>query len=711
MTQPVLMRRTVLSIPAACLLLMIGATPAGAQPACPGGTTTLPPINGSFTASGTGTASHGVTLAPCETIVIAVSGYGDPQWGGSLKVELFGQTGVRLANSNRACYGACTFQVPVESWAPHRGTRGPISLAQQVLVTGSTSRPPLNYQLTITKVSRPGYNIGGLSFQDAPLLSNFPKTIYGSLYPYEVGQYFRVRLAAGGTLRASGFAEGHPNYGANLYVYVYRADGTEAAKIVNGSPAFYGRKAFTSSVYTNNSSQPGEFYVRVFGSNFFPLWDLEMTIEAQEGPRLTLFLDANPNERPFTVTQPTSDHPLYVPGAILSEGVNNGLSVALGEMPQRTELIAAYVDSAGQVVTPPPYAPTEATFALADTSAFKGVAMNFGAETTPDFSLPVTSAPFLSDNTARVSLLCHDYGGFTWVWVSEGAGAPPASYFRIPMDAGNSNWLPDAGWKAGPDSVSDVWTPCFTSDTCDDDYLPLGEGTPAVGYRGDGFTRFEEFRGFIVRGVHRRTHPIHKDLFISSLFFGTTFSGIGIYYAYPALPTATHRVNDTQDPGPDEYDAVSRVINTNYENYGFGGHIPAHEDQRALRVVDGVYAFNEYGCNFLIGALECLHPTNDGPRTPNEVDRIEIYTEKIYEHGTGPLHNYSPEQLLRAARVKVGHEVGHTLNLVHRPASGCIDTPTTSVMDAGTLCAPFEGDPGATYLLEDIPKLRLHFRF
>jgi hypothetical protein len=136
-------------------------------------------------------------------------------------------------------------------------------------------------------------------------------------------------------------------------------------------------------------------------------------------------------------------------------------------------------------------------------------------------------------------------------------------------------------WEAGPDHITDNVGTCSTAQSCDTDSIPAVSGNPLNrGLLGDGLTNFEELRGFLVRGEHRRAHPDHKDLFLSSEL--TT----GIYYAYPASPTATHRIwGDTHPQGP-EHESATRVVNWKYQNSGAGGQIPGRRPQRAMRIVN-----------------------------------------------------------------------------------------------------------------------------
>ena len=258
--------------------------------------------------------------------------------------------------------------------------------------------------------------------------------------------------------------------------------------------------------------------------------------------------------------------------------------------------------------------------------------------------------------------------------------------------------------------MPDTFGSCSSASTCDVDNAPVLSGNPGTGLTGDGFTNFEEYRGFIVRGEHRRTNPWHRDVFISSeIWAHQTF--IGIVYGFPALPTATHRVfSPTQ--GIAEYVPSTRVINANFQNGGAGGNIPGHVDQRALSVVDGGDSNSYAGCLFRIGVNACDDPNND-IATPNETDRLEVYVTAILRNAAAEPFNYDSTQQVKAVRFVVGHEIGHGVHMCHRPApQSCTNSPgtSTSLMDfsAVVVFAPDPGEPRANYNTEDEAQLRLH---
>lgn len=77
----------------------------------------------------------------------------------------------------------------------------------------------------------------------------------------------------------------------------------------------------------------------------------------------------------------------------------------------------------------------------------------------------------------------------------------------------------------------------------DDDARPEGDGNA-----GDGFSNYEEYRGFVVDGAHRRTNPVQKDLFVHNLAGALAESGLRRFATVTGL-TVHGRVRGSEMPG------------------------------------------------------------------------------------------------------------------------------------------------------------------
>jgi hypothetical protein len=287
---------------------------------------------------------------------------------------------------------------------------------------------------------------------------------------------------------------------------------------------------------------------------------------------------------------------------------------------------------------------------------------------------------------------------------------------RLPKDD-NGNWLPDGGWKviATGQVIGEVMDLGMLREVDEDNNGPdlrtiSPQQPPSLGQIGDGLTNFEEFRGFVVRGEHRRTNPFHKDLFISSDLPN------GISFAFPNLPTATHRVREDGS----EYNA-NRLINFNWQNSGHGGDIPANvqdSDQKALKILGKMR--HPSRSLTILGYTSLIDPTDKSPMSPNETDRIEVYEDALANL------NLSAQDTDYVRRTTTGHEVGHGIHICHRPEppSNCPDPPCTCFQDDGTMVgndhsimtsagvfAPNFTNRPSTYNNYDIGQIRLHLHF
>ncbi len=70
------------------------------------------------------------------------------------------------------------------------------------------------------------------------------------------------------------------------------------------------------------------------------------------------------------------------------------------------------------------------------------------------------------------------------------------------------------------------------SDAADDDAEPVGNGAT-----GDGFSHYEEYRGFAVGGLHLRTNPARKDFFVHNAIGRKAIAGLAHFATITKLTT------------------------------------------------------------------------------------------------------------------------------------------------------------------------------
>lgn len=234
-----------------------------------------------------------------------------------------------------------------------------------------------------------------------------------------------------------------------------------------------------------------------------------------------------------------------------------------------------------------PGVPRRATFVLKllDVSMEKGVCLNWplsGAKSDHGLRILAGENPdleVLGPDEARTKepvdsldlvVTCHDYGAYGKLHVTakdlDGSevkvtlrGKEDAD-LAIPLDE-NRNHVADA-WEVGETG--------HLRGAAAEDEEDLPKGKP--GCTGDGLSLYEEYRGFRVKGVHRRGDPDRKDLFVCDRTAGKV-AGPGIDRFSAATWLTVHRL-DKEELGED------RVINPN----GGSAHLHA---QHGLLVVDG----------------------------------------------------------------------------------------------------------------------------
>jgi hypothetical protein len=202
----------------------------------------------------------------------------------------------------------------------------------------------------------------------------------------------------------------------------------------------------------------------------------------------------------------------------------------------------------------------------------------------PGFSYPQVVGDYSSIQTigqpvssATIKINCFDYGARGKIRVFfrpagsqelipafEEQSDPNKAYTTIPLDM-DENGIPDnAPFNLNNGLVTD-----------DKDNVPAG----SIFQLGDGLTRYEEYRGFMITSngisVHKRLSADKKDVFIYSTVNEIVESGS---FTSDNLTAEVHYVSDNQ------FDILSRVINYRYDllnNY-------QHVDQKIV-VVLGAY--------------------------------------------------------------------------------------------------------------------------
>jgi hypothetical protein len=422
--------------------------------------------------------------------------------------------------------------------------------------------------------------------------------------------------------------------------------------------------------------------------------------EVMVPPQLSLFLDVDGIDLANPIT--TDDSSWYNPCS--SAG---GSSITPTQLPQTVTVVAAYLNSSNAIVTPP--IAGDARLVLSKVSAFQGVAMNASIasriDSDPDFDTPTGSfatAPFGADKTARFAVRCWDYGGFADVTALHGpVGNENTASMHLPRDVG-FNGIPDEGWLV-PDAIGGYYLVPDSFQVASDDNDSNYDPAIPNNFPGDGLSRFEEYRGFIVKGVHVRTDPDKKDLFIWSQFTNETIGDAR------TLPLIIHEINVTEWTG-----SSTRLIASKYASYGhplpspIPGEIPGHfhgtwptptgnwlSDQRAAGVfIDTIKSSVNDGFGVTENAGSLPGPPwvvgPGGSKVHQNVVRMLSPTRTQ----TNRAENIDSPKYMQT----IAHEVGHSVGMQDRPkmpnySCNPPDGPATTVMV--TLYFPVT-NPGTT---------------
>ena len=265
----------------------------------------------------------------------------------------------------------------------------------------------------------------------------------------------------------------------------------------------------------------------------------------------------------------------------------------------------------------------------------------------------IAESTFDDRYTATVRINAYDYGAYGKIKVEFTSQDESITctgievdgtneYTRLPRDD-NGNFISDG-------AVQDMG-PLFIT-TAGDDL----EGWPDV--VGDGFTRYEEWRGFMVNGKHIRTSEIEFDLFI----YDEHALDFGIFQTASLI--TCHSISVTEWTGIGSHANGKRIINNNRETASGTAQYGLHLTKYINGSDTGNWAKYDNG-----------YSDNNLP-TPKGIIKIQIHTEDI-------IKDYKLDDPVELAfsiadvnRV-IAHEIGHGCKIPHHdPINGGADCPT-----------------------------------
>ena len=244
-------------------------------------------------------------------------------------------------------------------------------------------------------------------------------------------------------------------------------------------------------------------------------------------------------------------------------------------------------------------------FRLTDVSKEQGVNMNSGIDRGFDLSFEnqdgfmEPAAPKQSireteangrDNMATVSLTAHDYGAYGRIHAFIDFGRDrrlesadlPVIEDELPADG---NRIEDAWDRAFPDPNVDN-----LANMVDADDDPAGDGT-----NGDFLTRYEEYRGFTIKGRYTTTDPGKKDVFVVDLTGHVISDGNGdIFSLFRKLGPTVHVLNRNETNGKPDRRILANDRNEQRRRKRLGWSINFNDsktNQRAI-VLENAHLLN-----------------------------------------------------------------------------------------------------------------------
>jgi hypothetical protein len=224
-------------------------------------------VSGTFTATGQ-LFRIPLELHPCQDVAIAVTTTDNsPTWGAAFQLQVLNGRGEALDTHDWSTLEPMTKELPLESYgSPYQGASG-VQAHPHTAVLRVTNMvvTEVRWSVALVKRARQAHNVGGATFETAPLVP-FGTELRGNLHPWETnGQTYKVRLAPGATASVTGTAsrlqaaEGLAIVRMSLYDSAFRPLRAETGMVsAPTSP-----RALPSIAFSNTEAAPALFYVRI----------------------------------------------------------------------------------------------------------------------------------------------------------------------------------------------------------------------------------------------------------------------------------------------------------------------------------------------------------------------------------------------------------------------------------------------------------------
>ncbi len=235
-----------------------------------------------------------LNTAPCHTVAANISWSNSLNQGSNLKVTFLDSSGQPIYYEDTISAflpGSRIFPFSSPYPYPWRGSRSallnPASLRIETIYPFAVSCF-ITYDVTFT--SRPGYNVGGDSFTNAPLVPALPTAYLGSMYdgrtpPFggvsiDPGQFFKVHLKCNQAIYIYGSVTVSSTVSSNFRVDLYDATQPTPQLIIPNwiFTSSVGTSNFASTPFINPNSTEADFYIRAWSYNW-PIYDFTLNVD------------------------------------------------------------------------------------------------------------------------------------------------------------------------------------------------------------------------------------------------------------------------------------------------------------------------------------------------------------------------------------------------------------------------------------------------